>query len=198
MQDSNTPPPPVSEHGRHAFTLRVPEGDSAPRHVCDACGFINYVNPKIVVGSVVRWQPEAGAAQDPAPEARARILMCRRAIEPRKGYWTLPAGYMELGETAAEGARREAREEACAEIRIDALLAVYSIPRISQVQLMHLATLTDPRIAPGPESLEVALMTWDEIPWDDLAFPSVRWALHHYDAVRGLAHFAPFTEPVND
>lgn len=187
MSDKHPPPPPASETGRHSFTLRVPHGDSEARHVCDTCGFINYVNPKIVVGSVVRW---SGAA-----DGRERIVMCKRAIEPRTGFWTLPAGYMELGETAAEGAMREAREEACATIRIDALLAVYSIPRISQVQLMHLATLVDPAIEPGPESLDVALVTWDEIPWNDLAFPSVRWALDHYDAVRQLDTFPPFTNP---
>lgn len=187
MNEKHPPPPPLSERGEHAFTLRVPDGDSEARHVCDTCGFINYVNPKIVVGSVVRW---LGAA-DGVP----RILMCKRSIEPRQGFWTLPAGYMELGETAEEGAMREAREEACATISIDALLAVYSIPRISQVQLMHLATLVDPEIEPGPESLDVALVTWEEIPWNDLAFPSVKWALEHYAAVRHMDAFQPFTNP---
>lgn len=182
-----TPPPPLSETGAHSFSLRVPDGDSEARHVCDTCGFINYVNPKIVVGSVVTWH---GAA-----DGRPRILMCKRAIEPRKGFWTLPAGYMELGETAEQGAMREAREEACADIRIEALLAVYSIPRISQVQLMYKAALVSPEIEPGPESLAVKLVTWDEIPWDDLAFPSVRWALTQHAEVKDMDAFPPFANP---
>jgi ADP-ribose pyrophosphatase YjhB (NUDIX family) len=148
----------------------VPDGDTRERQVCPDCGFINYENPKIVVGSVVLWQD--------------RILLCRRAIDPRRGFWTLPAGYLEVNEAAAEGARREALEEAQADITIDGLLAVYSIPRISQVQLIYRAHLTSPDIAAGLESLEVALFPWDEIPWGELAFPSVRWALeHHREAV---------------
>jgi ADP-ribose pyrophosphatase YjhB (NUDIX family) len=143
----------------------VPDGDNRERLVCPDCGFINYENPKIVVGSVVRIGD--------------RILLCRRAIEPRYGFWTLPAGYLELNESTAEGAMREAWEEAQARIAIDGLLAIYDIPRISQVQLIYRATLVDSAIGAGPESLEVRLFGWDEIPWDDLAFPSVRWALHH-------------------
>lgn len=148
--------------------------------MCSSCGFINYVNPKIVVGSVVTFED--------------RILMCRRAIAPRVGFWTLPAGFMEEGETAEEGAAREAMEEACATIEIDGLLAAYSVPRISQVQLMFHARLVDPVIAPGPESTEVMLVTWDEIPWAELAFPSVKWALDHFAAWRAGASL-PFTNP---
>jgi ADP-ribose pyrophosphatase YjhB (NUDIX family) len=147
--------------------LMVPEGDNRPRHVCPDCGFIHYRNPLVVVGSVCR-------------DGDGRILMCRRAIDPRKGYWTIPAGFLELGETTQAGARREAMEEANADIAIDHLLAVYDIPRISQVQLMYSAHLVSPRISPGIESLEVALLGWDEIPWDALAFPSVDWALRHF------------------
>ncbi|HWK46148.1 MAG TPA: NUDIX hydrolase [Stellaceae bacterium] len=145
---------------------RIPEGEDRPRLTCDACGFIFYENPKIVVGSVVGWD--------------GRILLCRRAIEPRRGYWTLPAGYLELNETTEAGAAREAMEEAQADIAIDGLLAIYSIPRISQVQLIYRARLKQGVYAPGPESLEVELFAWDDIPWHDLAFPSVHWALDHY------------------
>lgn len=163
------------------FVRRVPDGDTLPRDVCATCGHIAYVNPKIVTGAVVA---HAG-----------RILMCRRAIEPRRGYWTIPAGYLEEHETAEAGARREAREEAEADIDIVQLLAVYSIPRISQVQLIYKATLARPHVAPGEESLETALFTWDEIPWGELAFPSVAWALRHWRETEGRAAFAPFGNP---
>jgi ADP-ribose pyrophosphatase YjhB (NUDIX family) len=124
-----------------------------------------------------------------------RILLCRRAIEPRKGFWTLPAGFLELGESVEEGARREAREEAMAELEIETMLGVYSIPRISQVQIFYRAKLlNDP--APGPESVEVMLAEWDEIPWADLAFPSVKWSLDYYRATEGRLGFAPFGNPV--
>ncbi|MBU6373063.1 MAG: NUDIX domain-containing protein [Alphaproteobacteria bacterium] len=162
------------------FRLETPEGDDRQRQVCGTCGFINYVNPKIVVGSVVTHGD--------------KILFCRRAIEPRRGFWTLPAGFMEEGETVEEGAMREAREEACATIEIDGLLAVYSIPRISQVQLMFRARLVDSAVAPGPESLEVALLGWDEIPWSELAFPSVKWALEQHRAMLAGAT-GPFGNP---
>ena len=160
---------------------RIPAGDSRERLVCVECGFINYENPKIVVGSVATWG--------------ARILMCKRAIEPRRGYWTLPAGYLELGETTTEGAVREAWEEAQARIEIDQLLAVYSIPRIGQVQLMYRARLLSADIAAGVESEEVGLFEWDEIPWPDIAFPSVGWALHHYAETREEVSFVPRSNP---
>ena len=163
------------------FKRIVPEGDNRERLVCVDCGFINYENPKIVVGSVVR---DGG-----------KILLCRRAINPRKGYWTLPAGFMEQHETTMEGAMREAFEEANARIAIDALLAVYSIPRLSQVQLIYRAHLAAPGIAPGPESEEVGFFGFDEVPWDDLAFPSVHWALGHDREVGDRVGFAPFVNP---
>jgi ADP-ribose pyrophosphatase YjhB (NUDIX family) len=170
-----------SEQQSCSFIRAVPEGDDRERLVCPDCGFVNYENPKVVVGAVVSWQD--------------RILLCRRAIPPRKGFWTLPAGYMEVNETAAEGAVREAMEEACADIEIETVLAVYSIPRISQVQVIYRARLVSPDIAAGPESEEVGLFRWDDIPWGDLAFPSVRWALGHYDEVRGEAAFAARSNP---
>jgi ADP-ribose pyrophosphatase YjhB (NUDIX family) len=189
---ADTPPtPPTSDRPRSQpdapvnlparFKREIPEGDSRLRIVCTDCGFINYENPKVVVGSVVR---EGG-----------RILMCRRAINPRQGFWTLPAGYLELNETAADGARREAWEEARAKIEIDGLIAVYSIPRLSQVQVIYRARFAVPGIEPGPESLEVGLFSWDEIPWDEIAFPSVRWALGHYREIGEAEHFAARTNP---
>ncbi len=164
------------------FERTVPPGDNLERSVCAACGFIDYQNPKIVVGSVATWE--------------GKILLCRRAIDPRKGYWTLPAGYLELGETAEDGARREAREEACARLELDRLLAIYSVPRISQVQLMFRARLASPQIAAGPESEEVGLFAWDDIPWPDLAFPTVGWALRHFREALGRDDFPPFSNPI--
>ncbi len=166
---------------RGPVVRQIPDGDDRERLVCPDCGFVKYDNPKIVVGSVALWEN--------------RILMCRRAISPRRGYWTLPAGYMELNETAAEGAIREAFEEARARIEIDSVLAVYSIPRISQVQVIFRARLASPEIAAGPESAEVHLFAWREIPWDEIAFPSVRWALGHYDEVRDMADFPARSNP---
>lgn len=165
----------------YRFSQRTPEGDNRDRMICDDCGWVHYVNPKVVVGAVVGHE--------------GRILLCRRAIEPRKGFWTIPAGYMEERETSEAGAMREAQEEACAEIAIDALLAVYNIPRISQVQLIYRAALASPEFSAGPESLEVRLFDWDEIPWNDLAFPSVHWALRHYRAVQGRESFPTHTNP---
>ena len=159
-------PPARSLNPMDRFVRRVPDGDSMERHVCGDCGFVSYENPKVVVGAVVTFED--------------RILLCRRAIPPRRDYWTLPAGYMELNETTADGAAREAWEEAQARIEIDGLLAVYNIPRISQVQLIYRAHLKTPEFSPGPESLEVALFRWEEIPWASLAFPSVHWALGHH------------------
>ena len=166
------------------FRRRVPAGDDRERRVCDRCGFVDYENPKIVVGSVV--------------EHEGRILMCRRAIEPRKGWWTIPAGYLELGETPEEGAAREAWEEARAKIAIDDLLAVYTVRHISQVQMLFRARLLDPHVEAGPESEEVALVAWDALPWDELAFPTVRWVLEHFDARRGQPAAPPFGNPNGD
>ena len=149
---------------------------------CAHCGFVDYKNPKIVVGSVASWE--------------GKILLCRRAIEPRKGYWTLPAGYLELGESVEDGARREAWEEARARLELDQILAVYSVPRISQVQIMFRAALVTPDVSPGPESKDVRLFAWDEIPWPDIAFPTVGWALRQYKESRGRKLFPAYTNPV--
>lgn len=175
------PAPPPAPKTCCEFVRRIPEGDTLERDVCATCGHVHYVNPKIVVGAVCSWH--------------GRILLCRRAIEPRHGFWTIPAGYMEERETPAEGAAREAREEAQAKIEIDRLLAVYSVPRISQVQLIFRAKLANPDFAPGSESLETKLFAWEEIPWDMLAFPSVHWALHHHRESADATDFAPFENP---
>jgi ADP-ribose pyrophosphatase YjhB (NUDIX family) len=138
-------------------TLRVPEGDNRERLVCADCGFINYVNPKIVVGAVCTWADT--------------ILLCRRAINPRKGFWTLPAGYLEERETTEAGAAREAWEEARARIELDGVLGIYSIPRLSQVQIIYRARLLAPDVEAGPESEAVGLFRWADIPWSEIAFP---------------------------
>lgn len=164
------------------FERRIPPGDDHERSVCAHCAFINYENPKIVVGSVTTWE--------------RRILLCRRAIEPRKGFWTLPAGFLELSESIEEGAAREAWEEARARIEIDRMLAVYTVARISQVQIMFRARLVSPDIAAGPESAEVGLFSWSEIPWPDIAFPTVGWALRQYHESRTLSDFAPYANPL--
>jgi ADP-ribose pyrophosphatase YjhB (NUDIX family) len=142
---------------RGPSVLSIPEGDNRERMICPDCGFINYENPKVVVGSVCVWEE--------------RFLLCRRAINPRRGFWTLPAGYLELHESTPAGAMREAWEEAQAKIIIDGLLAIYDIPRISQVQIMYRAHLAAPEFAAGPESLEVRLFAWDEIPWARTRLP---------------------------
>ncbi len=159
----------------------IPDGDDRERLTCPDCGFIAYENPKMVAGSVV--------------SVDGKIMLCRRAIEPRRGFWTLPAGYLELRETPEEGAKREAWEEARARIAINALLAVYSVPRISQVQLIYRATLAEPGFEAGPESLEVKLFDWADIPWSELAFPSVKWALDEYRNRLGQEVFAPGVNP---
>ena len=163
------------------FKRTVPDGDDHYRMVCDDCGFIAYENPKIIAGSVVTHGD--------------KIMLCKRAINPQKGRWTIPAGFLELSEAPHEGAVREAKEEACADIVIQDLLAVYSVRRISQVHMMYRATLPEPVFEPGIESLEVALFSWDDIPWDDLAFPSVHWVLNHFKEVQGKVGFAPFGNP---
>jgi ADP-ribose pyrophosphatase YjhB (NUDIX family) len=169
------------------FVTRIPDGDNRARSVCAECGHIDYENPKIVVGAVV--------AHD------GRVLLCRRAIEPRLGFWTLPAGYLELGETVQDGAIREAREEAEADIALDGILAVYSISRIGQVQVIFRARFADlaaPRFAAGVESAEVGLFAWEDIPWSDLAFPTVCWSLRAWRVNMHSPLGAPAGNPPED
>jgi ADP-ribose pyrophosphatase YjhB (NUDIX family) len=170
--------------GTANFVRRIPVGEDRERLTCADCGFVAYENPKVVTGSVV--------------VADGKVLLCRRAIEPRHGFWTIPAGYMELGETVEEAARREAREEACADIAIEGVLAVYSIARIGQVQVLFRAHLATPGIGVGAESLEVRFFDWDEIPWDELAFPSVHWVLRAWRDVGAGPLGAPATNPPED
>jgi ADP-ribose pyrophosphatase YjhB (NUDIX family) len=147
-------------------TLRVPEGDHRPRHVCTGCGAVHYHNPKIVAGCV--------------PEYEGRILLCRRAIEPRHGFWTIPAGFMENGETTQDAARRESVEEALAEVEIGSLLAVVHVLHADQVHVMFRARLPKPEFGVGAETLEVMLCEEADIPWQDIAFRSVDYALRRY------------------
>jgi ADP-ribose pyrophosphatase YjhB (NUDIX family) len=149
----------------------IPESDDRLRKVCLDCGYIAYDNPKIIAGAVCTWEN--------------KFLMCKRAIEPRKGYWTIPAGYLEVNETTAEGAKREVWEEACASTNIIGLIGIYEIPRISQIYIIYKAEMTNSNHRPGPESEKVMLCKYEEIPWDDLAFSSVRWGLEHFQSKNG-------------
>lgn len=153
----------------------IPSGDALPRHICTACGYIHYENPRIVVGCVAVWEE--------------KILLCRRAIEPRLGYWTLPAGFMENNETASQGAFRETLEESGAHVIVDAPFCMVSIAHINQVHLFYRGRLSSPAFAAGEESLEVALLNADAIPWGDLAFRSVSICLKHYLSDRSKNSF---------
>lgn len=171
-------------HCAEPVGFRIPEGDSLPRHVCDACGTIHYINPKIIVGCLAEWQ--------------GRILLCKRAIEPRHGLWTLPAGFMEREETAAEGAARETLEEAEAEVTDLSLYAVLDVPQISQLYLIYRGQLVAGAHGAGPESLETRLVHPDEIPWDELAFPTMQVTLQHYVDTGGapLGETGPLTRTI--
>jgi len=156
---------------------RVPPGDSLPRFVCDQCGEIHYQNPKLVVGALPEWE--------------GRLLLCRRAIEPRYGYWTLPAGFMENDETAGDAALRETLEEAGARIELIDAYTMISVPMVNQVHLFYRARLLDLDFAPGEESLDVALFEQAELPWKDIAFRTVGLTLKHWVADRTRGSF-PF------
>ncbi|TNF34780.1 MAG: NUDIX domain-containing protein [Gammaproteobacteria bacterium] len=156
-------------------THKIPEGDSLPRYVCESCDTIHYQNPRIIAGCIAEWQ--------------GSILLCKRAIEPRYGLWTLPAGFMENRETTAEGAAREALEEANANILKLSLFSVFSIPHISQVYMMFRGELDRGQASPGHESLEVGLFQEQDIPWDELAFPVIRETLKLYYADKHSGRF---------
>ena len=146
--------------------LRIPQDDNRLRYVCTSCGEVHYQNPKLIVGTIPEWQD--------------KILLCRRAIEPRHGLWTLPAGFMENGETTTQAAARETLEEANAQIDIGDLYTMFNLPHINQVQLLFRATLQNLDFSPGVESLEVQLFSEQEIPWETLAFRPIRFSLQHY------------------
>ena len=153
-----------------AVALRIPKGDHAPRFVCDACGAVHYRNPKIIVGCIPEWQDQ--------------ILMCRRAIQPRLGLWTFPAGFMELGETTAQGAAREALEESQGRVEVGELFVVINVPDVGQVYVIHRARLLEPTFGPTHESSEVVLMREDQIPWEQIAFRTILHSLRHFYADR--------------
>lgn len=162
-------------HCGAAVSLQVPPGDSLARHVCLRCGSIHYQNPKLVVGSLPVWQD--------------KILLCRRAIEPRHGKWTLPAGFMENNETLPQAALRETTEEACARIELGEMYTLISVPHISQVHVIYRARLLDLDFAPGIETLELGLFAEDEIPWPEIAFRTIAMTLRHFFADRRAGSF---------
>jgi len=150
-------------HCGQTVRSKVPPGDNRPRFVCDGCAAIHYQNPRIVAGCV--------------PEYQSAILLCRRAIEPRRGYWTVPAGFMELGESLADAAVRETWEEACARVEIGSLMAVVDVIHAEQVHVFFAAVMPMAEFAAGEETLETKLFQPDDLPWEEIAFPSVRIAL---------------------
>nr|WP_240433458.1 NUDIX hydrolase [Solimonas sp. K1W22B-7] len=175
-----TPPIRYCNACGHGVDFRVPEGDHLERHVCGRCGNIQYINPKVIVGVV--------------PEAEdGRVLMCRRNIEPRLGLWTFPAGFMELGESSGQGAVREALEEAQAEVEPLDLIAVINVPYVSQVYLIHRGRMLGTHFGPTLESSEVRLMREDEIPWDDIAFPTIWHSLKFFFADRQIGRYSTHT-----
>jgi ADP-ribose pyrophosphatase YjhB (NUDIX family) len=177
-----------SNCGSAEIGLKIPEGDNRPRFICPGCDEIFYHNPKVVVGCV--------------PVHGEQVLLCKRAIQPRRGWWTLPAGYMENQESAATGAGREAAEEALAEPEVGMLYTHFSIPHINQVYMMFLAHLAEPQFGVGEESLEVALFDEQDIPWDELAFPVMRKTLELFfddrRAGRFRMHSGEITYPSGD
>jgi ADP-ribose pyrophosphatase YjhB (NUDIX family) len=159
-------------------SLSIPAGDNRPRYVCASCSAIHYQNPKMVLGTIPVWERDG----------ELKILLCKRAIEPRYGYWTLPAGFMENNETTAEAAIRETEEEAGANIELGKLFTLLNVARVHQVHMFYLATLVDLDFAPGEESLDVQMFSEAEIPWDELAFPTIRTTLELFFADRVKMH----------
>ena len=164
-----------SHCGSDRLVFRVPDGDTLPRFVCAACGTIHYQNPKVVVGCLAVWE--------------GRVLLCKRAIEPRHGLWTLPAGFLENGESLADGAMRETLEEANARVTLDDLYTVISLPQINQIYVMFRARLDDLGFGPGTESLEVRLYDEADVPWEQLAFRTITRTLRNYFLDRKLGAF---------
>jgi len=158
----------------------IPADDNRLRAVCTGCGLVHYENPKMVLGTLPVWE--------------GRVLLCRRAIEPRYGLWTLPAGFMELGESTEEGALRETQEEAGAQVRLGPLFSVFDVVQANQVHLFFLADMVSPALDPGPETLEARLFQEEEVPWDTLAFRSVRGTLERYFADRRAGRFGVHTQ----
>ena len=162
---------------------RVPPGDSLPRGVCESCGTVHYRNPRLIVGALPIWED--------------KVLLCKRAIEPQHGKWTLPAGFMENGESVEEAAIRETLEEACARIELGPLFAMISVPYIHQVHVIYRAQLLDLDFAAGDESLEVRLFDEAEIPWSDIAFRTIRRSLKYFFSDRQVGAFGIHTESLS-
>lgn len=166
----------------HPVVLAIPPGDHVERHVCSHCGAVHYHNPKVIVACIPEWED-------------GRILMCKRNIEPRLGKWTFPAGFMELHETSGAGAAREALEESLGAVQITDLMAVIDVPHVSQLYVVHRARLLKAEFGPTPESSEVRLMREDEIPWDEIAFPTIWHSLRFFfaDRAKGVRGFHELT-----
>lgn len=158
-----------------AINRRIPPGDSLERHVCDSCGTIHYQNPRMVVGALPVWED--------------KILLCRRAIEPSYGKWTLPGGFMENGESLEQAASRETLEESGAQIELTGLYSIISLPHIHQVHFFYRARLLNLDLHPGEETLEQALFSEADIPWGDIAFRTVELTLRHYFRERASGSF---------
>ncbi len=175
--------------GKNSIKFIIPRGDTLYRQVCDHCETIFYENPKIVVGAVTTYQD--------------KFLLCKRAIEPQRGLWTYPAGYLELQESLEQGAQREAKEEAGVNIKLNHLLGTYSLTAINQVHIIYAAEMIGPEYSAGDESLEVRMFSQDQIPWDDLAFPVIRWALAAYiqnepGSLESKVSHKPFPDSLSD
>jgi len=175
-------------HCGQAVSLRIPEGDNLPRYVCDHCQTIHYQNPKIIAGCLPVWKNSAAEGN--------QVLLCRRAIEPRHGLWTLPAGFMENAETLEQAAERESNEEANTNIDSLTLYTVISLPHINQIYVMYLAQLCDTNFHPGIESLEVELFHEHEIPWDKLAFHTIHFTLEKYFQDNQKNHYPVHTHTI--
>lgn len=165
-----------------AVALKIPDGDNRPRYCCASCGTIHYQNPRLVLGTI--------------PVFGEQILLCRRAIEPRHGYWTLPAGFMENGETLEEGASRETTEEAGIDFQLGNVFSMLSVQHVDQVHVFFLATMTSARIGGGPETLEARLFDEDEIPWDNMAFHTVTKTLRWFFDDRRSGSYGVHSAPI--
>ena len=166
-----------SSCGSSNIAYKKPDGDNRKRHICESCGAVFYQNPKIVAGCIPVWNES--------------VLMCRRAIEPRYGLWTLPAGFMENGESTLEAAERETAEEACAKVKESRLYALFNLPQINQVYMMFLSNLVSLDFSPGEETLECRLCEEDDVPWESIAFPTITHSLRFFfdDREKGAFNF---------
>tara|TARA_B100001063_G_scaffold68952_2_gene63052 strand:- start:548 stop:1081 length:534 start_codon:yes stop_codon:yes gene_type:complete len=163
-------------------SLKIPEGDNRERYVCDSCNTIHYSNPNVVVGTL--------------PAFEDKILLCKRAIEPRVGLWTVPAGFLENGESLLQGAWRETKEETQADVDMKDILTIFNIPQINQIYVIYRADIEDNSFGPTSESLDVQLFSYDEVPWEELAFPFVPKTINHYYECLKTKKFNLHTEDI--